>query len=320
MLGTLKVPGTSLRKKPLRELLRTHHIYEKKEITIIVTDSGVGGISVAAELYCQLKEKAQYEKVRILYFNSLFDADSGYNRLESLHQKVHMFNSALYGMLNYSPDLILIACNILSLLYPYTSFAKSIFLPVVGIVEIGVNYILTRVGSDKNSLVIIFATPATIAEGTHKSMLAQSLPDTNVIEQACPELAFAIGDGEKRKIKQLIHKYTAQAIQKLDTKHFKIYASLNCTHFGYYQDEFLQAFQQNGIRDVEILNPNSEMVNLVVPEKRSDTPCHPDITIEFVSKVKIHPNGINSLIPFIEGVSKEAAVALQNYFYNPELF
>lgn len=302
------------------ELLRKHRIYDKKELTVLVTDSGLGGISVAAKLYCSLKEYAHYENVRIIFFNALFDANSGYNRLDKFDQKVHTFNIALHGMLKYSPDLILIACNTLSVLYPYTPFSRSAPFPVIGIVEVGVNYILKQVNSAKNYQVIIFATPTTIQAGTHKKLLAQALPETWIIEQACPELMFAIGDGDQKKITQLIHTYTTQAIEKFQGEHRKIYASLNCTHFGYYQDEFLRAFQQNGIRDVEILNPNSEMVKLFLPEKGTHSMCHPHITIEFVSKVKMDEQGMESLIPFLEPLSKEVVRAFQNYHYNPKLF
>jgi len=315
-----RVPGTFLNNEKLRDFLRKYHIYEKKEITVVVTDSGLGGISVAAELYWALKKYTHYEKVRIIFFNSLFDADSGYNRLDNFDQKVHVFNTALHGMLTYSPDIILIASNTLSVLYPYTPFSQAAAFPVIGIVEIGVDYILKRVNSDSNPAVIIFATPVTVNQGTYKNMLTQYLPDRSIIEQACPELAFAIGDGEKEKTQRLIDKYTLQAIQKLDRKNTKIYASLNCTHFGYYQDEFFRAFQQNGIRNVEILNPDSEMVRLLLPERRCNTTCFPEMTIEFVSKVKMNKKGMDSLIPFLEPLSKEVVWAFQNYRYDPELF
>jgi glutamate racemase len=305
--------------KHLKELLKSN-IYHKKEITVIITDSGLGGISVAAKLYCALKKHGHYEKVRIIFFNALFDASSGYNKLDDFDQKIRLFDTALHGMLKYSPNLILLASNTLSVLYPYTAFSRSPNLPVIGIVEIGVDYILKSVNSNKDAAIILFATPITVNEGTYRKMLIQYLPDTCIIEQACPELAFEIGDGEKEKTQRLIDKYTLQAIQKLHTKNTKIYASLNCTHFGYYQDDFLRAFQQNGLHDVEILNPDSEMVKLLLPKKGGHITCHPDITIEFVSKVKMHKHGMDSLIPFLEPLSKEVVRAFQNYHYNPKLF
>lgn len=296
-----------------------NHIYDKKALTTIVTDSGLGGISVAAELYYHLKERAQYEKARIIFFNSLFHEESGYTFLER-SQQIKMFDAALHGMLNYSPDLILIACNTLSIVYPHTPFAKSVSVPVIGIVEIGVKYILRKIRAEENAVVFIFGMPVTIKAGTYKRILMQYLPETPVIGQSCPELAFAIGDGETERIKQLITKNVTQALQKLEKTPGKIYASLNCTHFGYYQNEFLQAFLQKGIDSVEILNPNSEMVNLLFVEKGTHTVSQPVVTIEFVSKTKINENGMKSLIPLLEPLSKEVALAFQNYHYNPELF
>jgi hypothetical protein len=71
---------------------------------------------------------------------------------------------------------------------------------------------------------------------------------------------------------------------------------------------------------VEILNPDSEMVKLLLPKKEGYITCPPDITIEFVSKVKMDRQGMESLIPFLEPLSKEVVRAFQSYRYDPALF
>lgn len=299
--------------------LRIKSEESKTQLTIIVTDSGIGGIAVAAELYRALKDHAAYEHVRIVYFNALFDEQSGYHILKSMSQKTAIFDTALHGMLRYAPDVILLASNTLSVLYPYTSFSKSDMLPVVGLIELGVNHILKRVRSDANSGLIVFATPITVREGIFRKMLAPHIAENRIVEQACQGLEYAIGDGEQATVRRLIHEYVGQAIQQLSPEIGDVYASLNCTHFGYYQGEFLQAFQDRGFHTVKILNPNEEMVKLFTPEDCPSTD-QPEVTLEFVSKVRFHPQGIRSLMPFLKAISEDVVSALQEYQYNPQLF
>jgi hypothetical protein len=45
-----------------------------------------------------------------------------------------------------------------------------------------------------------------------------------------------------------------------------------------------------------------------------------DLTIEVVSKVRFHPQGIASLLPLLQSISPEVAAALQAYQYQPDLF
>jgi glutamate racemase len=290
------------------------------DMTVVVTDSGLGGISIAAELYAQCQVYQPYDHARIIFFNALFDERGGYQMVDNFDQKVAILNTALDGMLTYTPDLILIACNTLSLLYPYTPFARKALVPVIGIVEIGVDYILQKIGADKEAVVMILATPVTIQDGMHKRLLAHHLPANRIIEQAYPGLAHAIGDGAQAKILRLIEEYTFQAIQKLDTNAQHVYASLQCTHFGYYQQEFEQAFKRHGMKKVEILNPNTAMVNALLPAARriSARPSH--VTIEFVSKVRFHEQGMTSLIPFLRAFSEDVVRAFTQYQYNPKLF
>jgi glutamate racemase len=289
-------------------------------MTVVVTDSGLGGISIAAELYAQYKIYQPYDRARIIFFNALFDERGGYQMVDNFDQKVAILNTALEGMLAYAPDLILIACNTLSLLYPYTTFARKALVTVMGIVEIGVDYILQKVGADKEAVVMILATPVTIQDGTHKRLLAPHLPANRIIEQAYPMLAHAIGYGAHAEILRLIEEYTFQAIQKLDTNTQHVYASLQCTHFGYYQKEFEQVFKRHGLQNVEILNPNTAMVNALLPAARRITARPSQVTIEFVSKVRFHEQGMTSLIPFLRASSEDVARAFTQYQYNPKLF
>lgn len=289
-------------------------------MTIIVTDSGLGGISVAAELYRALQARPRAEKTRIIFFNALFDEQSGYNRLTDMAAKIRWFDAALHGMLSYAPDVIGIACNTLSVLYPRTAFARTANLPVIGIVEIGVNYLCQKLKGHEEAYAILFATPTTLQQGTHQRLLREHFPERRIIAQACPELMYAIGDGATAQIKHLIAEYTRQAVAQLPVPRPKVYASLNCTHFGYYQAEFEAALRGHGLADVAVVNPNAAMVHALAPENKIQPGTPTELSIECVSKVKFHPQGLASLLPLLTPVSEEAAAAFRNYQYQPDLF
>lgn len=294
-------------------------IPQKRDLTVVVTDSGIGGISIAAELYRGLKDQAPYKQARVIYFNALFDEHSGYNSLKGTPRKAAIFDMALHRMLHYGPDMILLASHTLSVLYPYTPFSRSAILPVVELVKLSVNQILSRIQTDPAAAVIIFATPVTVNDGIYRKMLGEHIADSRIIEQACERLEYAIGDGDRDTIYRLIQRYVRQAIQQLPADTTTVYASLNCTHFGYYQAEFLKAFQQEGIDHIDILNPNTAMVEAIIS---GDCPPaeHCDVSIEFVSKVKFHPQGMQSLMPYLAAISEDVVTAFQNYQYDPTLF
>ena len=95
-------------------------------IRIVVTDSGLGGISVLGELESKLKTARIFNNVELIFFNALYSKDLGYNEIESNREKANIFNNALFSMQdNYHPDIILIACNTLSVIYPITQFSNE---------------------------------------------------------------------------------------------------------------------------------------------------------------------------------------------------
>lgn len=292
-------------------------------MTIVVTDSGIGGYSVAAELFTRLQASPPRD-VRIIFFNALFDAHSGYNRLNTLAEKAEKFDAALREMLTFAPDLIAIACNTLSVIYPRTIFARQPAAPVMGIVEIGVNCLLRRIERASKPRVILFATPTTIQQAEHARLLRQARPDVPIIAQACPELIKAIEEGNSTEIDARVNEYVAQAAAQLPAGAATLFASLNCTHFGYAADDFRRAFSAQGL-DAEIVNPNSAMTDALFAEitQKQPLPLPPSPklgeglgvrspVLEVVSNVPLHPDGIAALIPLLkEHYAPEAAAALQ---------
>ncbi len=91
---------------------------ERPEVTIVVTDSGLGGLSVVADLASRLPASGIVRSARIVFVNALLDDAIGYNDLRDEADKVRVFDAALAAMESrFRPDLILVACNTLSVFY-----------------------------------------------------------------------------------------------------------------------------------------------------------------------------------------------------------
>ena len=77
--------------------LQTSPMATTHEFTVVITDSGIGGVGIAAEAYGTLKTQGPYSTARIIYYNALFDEQGGYNTLKSLPQKTTILDTALRG-------------------------------------------------------------------------------------------------------------------------------------------------------------------------------------------------------------------------------
>jgi len=276
----------------------------KKEITIIVTDSGFGGMSVAAEICKIIKKQKRYKEAKVIFFDSFPKGSKGYHSLRNLKQRVNKFDSALDNMISYKPNVIVIACNTLSAIYKYTKFFKKKIVPVVGIIDIGVELILK-----KNKGVIIFATPITIEQGTHKKILIKNgFKKDKIIEQPCSGLANAISKGDKKEIKLLIDKYVKESVRKLKGK--SVVASLNCTHFGYYANSFKDSFSKEGF-NVDVINPNAALGGCLFEEINPNRNVSTKLEIDIVLFKRISRNAASPLILYLSKISPDFAIKLK---------
>ncbi|MFZ5516085.1 MAG: glutamate racemase [Candidatus Zhuqueibacterota bacterium] len=293
------------------------------DVTILVTDSGLGGLSVAAELAARLPQSGVFENVRIIFYNSQYHDYYGYNSLKNESEKVRIFDSALKAMKkSYHPDMLLIACNTLSVLYDKTGFAQRANYPVIGIVELGVDLMEQEFERQPEATVLIFATETTIGSGAHKKLLIErGIPAERIIGQSCPRLAGRIEEGPaSEETIGLITKYVGKALDKLGAEPVPIFASLNCTHFGYSMQQFSDAFAAAGHAGIRIIDPNPSMAALLFkPEFMHRFPAT-NVSVEVVSKGKLGEKEINSISSLLEKTSPQTADALRRYEHRPDLF
>ena len=291
-------------------------------IRIVVTDSGLGGLSVLAELEYQLNNSHIFKNVELIFFNALYSKNLGYNEMGSNEEKANIFNNALYSIQdNYKPDIILIACNTLSVIYSLTRFSIQTKIKVEGIVKAGVKLFLDNLNNDKESSIVLFGTPTTIESNLHRSLLIKNgIDEHRIINQSCPMLESEIQDDpSSEKVINLITEFVDEASKKATHNNKKVYAGFCCTHYGYSSDIFEKVLTEKFGKNVEILNPNSKMVTSLMKE-RSEEFNNTTLSVEVVSQVEIYEHEKFALSKILGSNSPLTVEAIENYNLRPNLF
>jgi glutamate racemase len=294
----------------------------KEDVTILITDSGMGGLSVAADLSARLPESGVFRNARVVFYNAQF-AGTGYNGLDSEEEKALIFGEVLDAMMEqYDPDMILIACNTLSVVYENTEFAKNPPIPVVGIVDTGVDLIADQFQKTPDATAIVFGTLTTIESGVHKDLLvSQGFPEDRIVGQAAHRLAGAIERGpDSEETMTYIRQFVGEALEKVGEPEGPIFGSFNCTHFGFARDQFATAFAEAGYPEVELLDPNPMMSDFLFQPPYLYRHPQTNMTVEVVSKLEFTEQERGAIGPLLRAVSPAAADALDNYTFDPELF
>jgi len=290
---------------------------------LVITDSGLGGLSVCANLAANLSNKMLGENYEIQYINAVPEKDYGYNRMSDRTEKIKVFDQFLSTVSHkYRPDYIFIACNSLSVLLKETTLYRSKNIPVLGIVDTGVELLMAHY-RPKTTNIIILAAPTTIAENTyHEKLIAEGIPANRIISQPCPELANTISnDSAGSMIGNLVSRYLSNALDKSTATCDRYLIYLGCTHYGYRQDIFKQEMDKYQ-RPYEIINPNDAVTIDLFPAKNiSHSTSKPgQVNIKFITSYPIPKREMVNLSNYLKNISSATVNALKNYILDRDLF
>lgn len=287
---------------------------------ILITDSGVGGLSVVAYAERFVRTHGFRQPVRLTFANAAPANDYGYNSMPTRKEKLATFDRFLRNVAaRFAPDSIYVACNTLSVLLPDTPYSANAPIPVTGIVETGAGLLLRALAADPRSVAMIFGTQTTIDAGTYPRLLvSRGMDPARIVTQACPGLADTISeDREGTKTRAEIRGWVNAAISKMQHPGAPVVACLACTHFGYRKDLFAAAFEEAGVT-ATVLNPNESAVEDIFGEQ-TEGPYH-DAEVRFVTRYAIPDATVDALTYFLDDISPRTVAAMQNFEHLPDLF
>lgn len=286
----------------------------------MITDSGLGGLSVCAGLESALQASGLGSGIELLYVNATHDNQIGYNGLKTLAERIalfHRFLKAAYAQ--FSPDSIVIACNTLSVIYPDTKFAKQAPVHVRGIVEAGVRLCDENLVQAPGSALIIFATETTTEAETYPGLI--DVASSPIVAQSCPELAHSISnDASGNACRVLLKKYVEEALEQFEHLPKSLLAFLGCTHYGYQAEIFQELLEGHGVA-TKILNPNDLLVAQLLSELTTKQHQLQDaLKIKFISRYQIPQAEIDSMEYYLSDSAPLTLAALRQQIVIPHLF
>lgn len=286
---------------------------------ILITDSGVGGLSVVAYAERFVRTHGAREPVRLTFANAAPANDSGYNAMRTRQEKLDTFDRFLRNVTErFAPDSIYVACNTLSVLMPDTPYCMQPPVPVRGIVETAASQLLRQLDGDARRVAMIFATQTTIDTGTYERILTdRGIDASRIVSQACPGLADTISeDREGTKTRTEIASWADTAIAKMHDRSAAVVASLNCTHYGYRRDVFAEVLAERGI-EASVINPNERAVDDLFDNAGG---THREVSVRLVTRYAIPQTTIGALTYFLEEISPRTVAALREFEHQPDLF
>lgn len=292
-------------------------------LAVVITDSGLGGLLIGAELERRLRGTAGDGPVRLVYVNAWPDTRFGYNDLADMGARAAVFDRALAAMATFRPGLILIACNTLSIVYEATAFRRAPAVPVAGILDEGAAFFSEALSRDPAGILALFGTRTTIGSGEHvRRMAGRGIDPLRVVAEACHGLAAAIDkDPDAPAVPGLVEECVLQAAPRLPAA-VPVYVGLACTHYAYVAEAFRASLVRAIGAKVEVLDPGGRLVDGLargIPARRPGT-GEREVVVEVASKVELSDSQRRAVARRLEPVSPSMARALLEYRHLPELF
>jgi glutamate racemase len=300
--------------------------FAKDRVTVCVTDVGLGGLSVLSEIERRLQTDPLFPEVDLLYFNAA--VNPGYTQ-RPVADQIDIFDAALVGMEAYEPDIILIACNTLSVLYGDTQWQATAAVPVVNIVDFGVALFADTMLADPGSIALIFGTDTTAQVAAHRTALAaRGVDPARVVMQGCPKLATSIQakGADSAEADALLSKFVSEAWASMThrlrgtcTTPTTVLAGLCCTHYGYSLQLWEQALRRDASSSsaaavtpvTRCINPNSDMATYIFSTSTRAPAPRTAISIRVLSMVP--------LVSEIEAIAPLGAFYLRTLLISQQL-
>ena len=295
----------------------------------MLTDSGLGGLSVLAHLTLKLNEGSNIGKrsgLKLVYVNAVPRDGYGYNDMPSRKERISVFGSILDEIYSrYQPDRIFVACGSLSALLEKLPFRLDHPGKLQGINVLSRHMLENAIGKYPGSPVFVFAAPTTISEKIYgRDAIKTADSELKIYEQPCPGLASLISsDSEGEKVEEAICEFCKDALtlwdgSRADSSEGVPIVFLGCTHYSFRAESFVKAFSSLGYPEIQLIDPNPAAAEMLAGIFREDgTGGH--LEVEFLTPYPLPASERNGMGRMLEDLPPQTAAAFRQARVIPEL-
>jgi glutamate racemase len=287
---------------------------------IAITDSGLGGLIVCAELERALREAGRGD-ARVTYVNAWPEHGTGYNDMPDMASRARVFDKVLSSVSSLAPARLVIACNTLSIVYGDTAFSRSPAMPVLGIIDAGIDLFAEALSTDPACGIVLMGTLTTIGSGTHRAgMVARGISADRITTVSCHGLAKAVEtEPAGRAVSDLIARCTSTACEERPAGE-ELLLGICCTHYSYVSEQIRAALEEKCRRSVRTLDPAGRLVSEAMRAFPGGDTSNRSPAVTVVSKVEMSEAKRQAIAARLERVSPATAAALLSYTRVPDLF
>ena len=298
-------------------------------MTLVLTDSGLGGLSVFAHLARELKVIFSADSglgKKLIYVNAVPRDGYGYNDMSSRKERIRIFNGILEIIhQRFKPKRIFVACGSLSALLNEIPYTHSHPEMVDGIDIIGRMLLKSAMSQQPKATVFVFASPTTISEGIYTRYLSNSgYFKQKIIKQSCPGLATMISsDLDKLMVQNAVNGFCREALAKWNNAHPESaqivpIVFLGCTHYSFRKECFVDAFAEIGFPEIQLLDPNPVAAEMLLQDTN---PIESDkgLELEFLTPYPLPNQEIHTINTFLEKICLNTSKAFRQPYVIPEL-
>lgn len=180
-----------------------------------VFDSGIGGLTVARELFQELPNES------IVYFGDTARVPYGPKSRETVQRYCR---EAAAFLMSRDVKMVVIACNTATA-HAFETLSEELPVPVIGVVEPGAR---TAARASRTGRIGVIGTVGTIASGAYDYAVRRLVDDARVYAQPCPLFVPLIEEGwTERPATRLVAEEYLEPLRQVDID----VLILGCTHY-----------------------------------------------------------------------------------------
>ena len=275
---------------------------------VVILDSGLGGLNVAARYFAP---GLAGEPCELVYFNAYPSPDGGFNKLPTDRAREDLLQEVFSAVADLAPDRCILACNTLSIV------AERLFarfrppFPVLGIVDAAASGMRAALERDPSCPLLILGTQSTVDSGLYAARLtAAGIAPERIRSLACPGLATLLESGPASpEVAARIRTAAHEAAALFPVRPARLLLGLCCTHFGFAKLVWRREFANVFGGQIEIVDPNG----LLGGE------C-PAASFRYLAKIGLFPGAAEGIGAVFRHSAPPIAEALQNARPMPDLF